>query len=162
MKKHLLPMEIHKAIRTILESTEGIVKGACNPNCFFYRRPTKKGFFTIKITTQCEGSVIGTFEIRYRPDKDMIFDEYDIHSGWICMNDKPENIVREILNHTNPDDVDDDMYNDVAFEIVTCPHCGNIVDGYTKDQWDRVNGEYLYNMYECDVCGLYFNGGRNK
>ena len=151
MKKNLTPMEIHESIRNILESTEGITKEICSPNYFFYRRHTEKGFFNIKITTNCEGSVIGTFGITYCPDRNVPDDEYDVHSGFICVNDKPEWIIKEILNHSDPTSVDE-----YESAIPVCPHCGSTLIDENTPHTDK-EGNYITCEFVCCVCGCEFN-----
>lgn len=151
MKKHLTPHEIMQAIRKGLAETEGIVKGAFNENCNYYRRHTEKGFFNIKVKTQSEGSVIGFVEITYRPETKMIWNEYDVHSEFICTNDDPHRIIKNILFHSDPTCVDD-----YESTIPVCPNCGSTVIADNIPHTDK-DGNYITCEFVCDKCGCEFD-----
>ena len=151
MKKKLTPHEIMQAIRTGLAETEGIKVGAFNECVNYYRRFTNKGMFKIKLTTDSEGSIIGTYIITYYPDKDLINDEYDVHFDFICMNDDPERIIRNILNHSDPEGVD--MYEST---IPICPHCGSTLIDENIPHTDK-EGNYITCEFICDECGCEFD-----
>ena len=154
--KKLSPMQIYGAIREALSNHPEFQEVVIDYDFCKWIRQTQNGYFTITTTTSCEGSVIGTFTITYTTAND----EYDVHSGFICMNDKPECTIASILNHTDPTSVDlYESMDDAAYEIITCPHCGNLVDGFNEDEWKELcekdrDGSL---SYECGHCGLRIN-----
>ena len=151
--KKLSPIQIYDAVREALSNNPEFKEVIIDYDFCKWIRKTKNGYFTITTTTSCEGSVIGTFMISYTTSND----EYDVHSGFICANDKPEWIVRNIINHTDPACADGYEYvDDAAWEIITCPYCGEIVDGYNKLESEGLLNKGLIS-YECDRCGLNFN-----
>ena len=139
-----------QAIRKGLAETEDIKVGAANENVNYYRRFTNKGMFKIKLTTNCTGSIIGTYEINYYPDKKLP-DNYDIHFGFICVYDSPEHIVKDILNHTDPTGVDD-------FYSLTpvCPHCGSTLIDENTPHTDK-EGNYITCEFVCCECKCEFD-----
>jgi hypothetical protein len=156
--KNLTPMQIHSAIReALLNNHEFEAKVVEYDFCKYIRKVTDNetkpiGYFTVTITTTCEGSVIGTFMISYTTAND----EYDVHSGFICMNDKPEWIINEILRHTDPACVED--YESVE---PICPNCGSklISDNYlhTDECGNYCNAEFV-----CGECGCEFDAPEKK
>ena len=155
MKKKLTPMQIHSAIREAMSNHPEFKEVVIDYDFCKWIRQTQNGYFTITTTTTCEGSVIGTFMISYTTAND----EYDVHSGFICVNDKPEWIIQNIINHTDPTTSADDYesVDDVAWEIITCPHCGELVDGYNKYELQKLPNKGSSISYECGRCGLHFN-----
>lgn len=154
--KKLTPMQIHSAVREALLNNHEFEAKVVEYDFCKWVRKTQNGYFTVTITTTCEGSVIGTFMISYTTAND----EYDVHSGFICMNDKPEWIVRDIINHTDPNSADDyESVDGAAWEIITCPNCCEIVDGFNKQEYNELcekdrDGSI---SYECSRCGLNFS-----
>ena len=151
MKKKLTSHEIMQAIRKGLAETEGIKVGAFNECVNYYRRFTNKGMFKIKLTTDCEGSIIGTYVITYYPDKDLINDEYDVHSNFICVYDSPERIIKDILFHSDPAGVDD-----YESTIPVCPECGSTCIDENTPHTDK-EGNYITCEFICDKCGCEFD-----
>lgn len=149
MKKKLTPHDIMQAIRKGLTTTEGIRVGAFNENVNYYRRFTNKGMFKIRISTNCEGSVIGTYDITYYPDRKLP-EEYDVHSSWIVMNDTPERVIKDILDHSDPIGVVEEEY-----EIPICPDCGSYYPELMIPYRDK-DGNYIRHQYRCS-CGCEFD-----
>lgn len=152
MKKKLTPMQIHSAIREALNNHPEFEAKVIEYDFCKYIRKTKDGCFKVIVTTTCEGSVIGTFNVIYTN----AHDEYDVHSGFICMNDKPEWIAQEILNHTDPACVED--YESVE---PICPNCGSKLISDNDPYTDKY-GNYCYTEFICDKCGCEFDVPEKK
>ena len=152
MKKKLSPIQIHDAIREAIGGNPEFEEVVFDYDFCKWIRRTQNGYFTITTTTTCEGSVIGTFTITYTTSND----EYDVHSGFICANDKPEWIVREILNHTDPASVDD--YESVE---PVCPNCGSKLISDNDPHTDEY-GNYCYPEFRCEECGCEFDEPEKK
>ena len=97
-KKYYTVREMYKAINEMLAASEGIIKGAVDEECTFYRMPFENGYFRICVSDRSEGSIIGTYWIDFRPDKD-IPETWDVTSGLVCCTDDPVRIVKHILWH---------------------------------------------------------------
>lgn len=111
-KKYYTVREMYEAVNEMLAASEGIIKGAVDEECTFYRVPFEEGYFRICVSNRCEGSIICTYWIDYRQDK-VILDTWDVTSGFICCTDDPVRIVKRILwnldmykEHWLSDDVD--------------------------------------------------------
>lgn len=151
-KKNPTPMAIHAAIRKTLSNHSEFNEIIINYDFCKWIRQTQKGYFTVTTTTTCEGSVIGTFIITYTTGND----KYDVHSGFICMNDKPEWIVQEIINHTDPACVED--YESVE---PICPNCGSKLISDNDPYTDKY-GNYCYTEFVCGECGCEFDVPEKK
>lgn len=149
--KKLSPMEIHSAIREAISNHPEFKEVVFEYDFCKWIRTTKNGYFTIT-TTSCEGSVIGTYTITYTTAND----EYDVHSGFICMNDKPEWTIASIINHTDPTSVD--LYESVE---PVCPNCGSKLISDNDPYTDKY-GNYCYTEFVCDECGCEFDEHEKK
>jgi hypothetical protein len=67
------------------------------------------------------------------------------------MNDDPERIVKNILNHSDPEGVD--MYES---PIPICPHCGSTLIDENTPHTDKA-GNYITCEFICDECGCEFD-----
>lgn len=134
-KKFITNAEMYKTINELLSNTEGLVKGASNYDCTFYRKPIDKGYVRICVTTKCEGAVIGTFWIDHIPDKDkptQPYNTWDIWSGLITIYDDPYRIVKQMLRSIEHyfEDLEPGMYDEFIYE-----------DGYENYSENALNGK---------------------
>lgn len=140
--KELNPIEKINKIKESLQKN-GIKLASSGLYASIFKHPSGEGEYKIILTSNCEGSVIGTYSISYVYNDE----EYDLDCELICMRDKVEYIVRDIL-----DSISQISINEILG--IECPFChsNDIID---VAPFYTVNGDYISNARECKRCHQY-------